>query len=215
MNQKTASKSPKNCLRLNSIQFVKSASCKNEYPVFLKGAHHHLPEIAVVGRSNVGKSSLLCDLFQVKNLAKTSATPGKTQLINFFQIENALACVDLPGYGYAKVGKELKHSWGKNIQEYLETRKELTLIIQLLDIRHPPSSDDLAFFEWARFHNKRLLVVFTKADKLTQAEKIKNTKLILSLLPDQAVEWLSYSTKTHEGRNQLQKIILQVIDGTY
>ncbi len=206
---------PKSGIRFNSIQFVKSANAKKEYPTLYTDSGKPLAEIALVGRSNVGKSSLLNDLFEVKNIAKTSQTPGKTQLINFFKIENALSIVDLPGYGYAKVARTQKEAWGQNIQEYLETRKELSVIIQLLDIRHLPTQDDIAFFEWARFHNKRLLLVFTKTDKVKTSEKLQNTKKILSQLPDNAIEWVYYSAKTHEGRVEMQQILLKVINGTY
>jgi GTP-binding protein len=206
---------PKTGIQFNSIQFVKSASSKKEYPKLNGDSGRPLAEIALVGRSNVGKSSLLNDLFEVKNIAKTSQTPGKTQLINFFKIENALSIVDLPGYGYAKVARTQKEEWGQNIQEYLETRKELTLIIQLLDIRHAPTRDDIAFFEWARFHNKRLLIVFTKTDKVKLSEKLENAKKILSQLPDNAIEWVYYSAKTHEGRVEMQHILLKVMNGTY
>ena len=202
-------------IQWNSIHFVKSSPNSKHYPKLLSDSGKPLPEVAVVGRSNVGKSSLLNDLFELKNLAKTSGTPGKTQLINFFQIDNALAIIDLPGYGYAKVAKHLKENWGENIQEYLEKGKNLNLILHLLDIRHMPTEDDLAFFEWASFYNKKIVIVFTKTDKVKKNEKVQNSKKILSLLPHNSIEWIYYSTKTHEGRIEMRKILSKVIDDAY
>jgi GTP-binding protein len=206
---------PKKAFPWNSIHFVKSAQAREHYPRLIADSGDELPEVAVVGRSNVGKSSLLNDLFELKNLAKTSSTPGKTQLINFFQIDNALTLVDLPGYGYAKVAKDLKEAWGNNIQDYLEKRENLSLIFHLLDIRHMPTPDDIAFFDWAIYHGKKIVLIFTKTDKVKEREKIQNAKKIISILPHNALEYVYYSTKTHEGRFELRKILLKVIDGIY
>ena len=199
----------------NSIHFVTSAQNKEQYPKLKASSGKPLVEVAFVGRSNVGKSSLINDVFEVKNLAKTSSTPGKTQLINFFQIDDTLAVIDLPGYGYAKVPFELKKAWGKNIQDYLEKSRDLSLILHLLDIRHMPTDDDLAFFEWATFHKKKTLIIFTKVDKLKPNEKMKNAKKILSILPHNDIEWVYYSTKTHEGQKEVRAILSKVVNGTY
>ncbi|MDB6081653.1 MAG: engB [Chlamydiia bacterium] len=193
----------------NTASFIKSAELPADYTKICDAHGKVLKEVAVVGRSNVGKSSLLNDLFAIKRLAKVSSTPGKTILINFFRVKDFFAVVDLPGYGYAKVSKELQKEWGKNIQQYLEKRVELSTIIFLLDIRRTPNEDDLLFFEWASFHQKNLILVLTKTDKVKSQEKKKNRDLIFSYLPDKAIPWVYYSIKTHEGQFELRKLLLK------
>ena len=127
--------------------FVKSAVKKNDYPIIRNESGVILPEIAIAGRSNVGKSSLLNHLFLSKNLVKTSSIPGKTQLINFFSIDDTFAFVDLPGYGYAKVPQAIRQDWGPMIQTYLEPRESLKVILFLFDIRREPNEDDYKFME--------------------------------------------------------------------
>ncbi|MES2345291.1 MAG: ribosome biogenesis GTP-binding protein YihA/YsxC [Chlamydiota bacterium] len=153
-------------------RFVKSALLKEDFPSW------HLPEIAFVGRSNVGKSSLINHLLQ-ERLAKTSDTPGKTQLLNFFNIDEKLVFVDLPGYGFAKVPGMVKRDWSAALVTYLSERKNLRLILLLLDIRRLPTPDDQAFFEWAVFHQKPLSLVFTKCDKISLAERQTQTEIYL------------------------------------
>lgn len=171
----------------------------------------NLKEIAFVGRSNVGKSSLLNHFTESKSLAHVSSKPGKTQLINFFDYEEKWTLVDLPGYGYAKVPKHMRNKWGDLIQEYLETRKNLALILHLVDLRHPPTKDDLAFASWASHFNKPFLVVFTKADKLTPSQQKKQLEKNFALMKEAIgatpITSIAYSIKSAKARIALTKAL--------
>src|SRR5829696_345074 len=159
-------------MKITSAEFVKSA---------LAPAHwitDGRPEVAFLGRSNVGKSSLINSLLMRKGLARTSNTPGRTQSINYFLINDSFYFVDLPGYGYAKVSKSMRADWGKMAEEYLSDREELALCIQLVDSRHKPSSLDMQLHEWLIFHEKNHVVVATKSDKLSSNELSKQVRLI-------------------------------------
>ena len=188
--------------------FLTSAAEPSQFP------EHAQPEIAFVGRSNVGKSSLLNHFTQSKKLAHVSTKPGKTQLINFFTFGN-LTLVDLPGYGYANVPKKMRDEWGNLIQEYLKSRKNLALVLLLVDLRHPPTKDDLAFAKWATHFKKPYLIVFTKADKLTpnqqkqQAEK--NFTLLKEAIGGTPVSHVLYSIKKKEARLALTKEIEKIL----
>ena len=179
-------------------EFVASAFNVTSFPKF------SLPEIAIAGKSNVGKSSLINHLLGGR-FAKTSSTPGKTQSINFFKVDEMLSLVDLPGYGYAKVTKAMKADWMENIDTYFENRKKLGLILLLIDIRRLPSDDDLAFIRWLAHHEKNFLVVFTKTDKVKGHEKEANTKKALELLG--TVPYLYYSIKDPKSKLQLAEAI--------
>lgn len=166
------------------------------------------PEVAFAGRSNVGKSSLINSLVNRKALARTSSTPGKTRAINFFNINDLLFLVDLPGYGYAKVSKDEKQKWGKMIENYLNGREQLRLVILLVDIRHEPTGDDKLMFEWMKATGSRLVVVATKADKLTKNQMFKNISMIkksLSLEPEDI--FIPFSSETKQGREELWEAI--------
>lgn len=166
------------------------------------------PEVAFAGRSNVGKSSLINSLVNRKALARTSSTPGKTRAINFFNINDLLFLVDLPGYGYAKVSKDEKQKWGKMIENYLNGREQLRLVILLVDIRHEPTGDDKLMFEWMKATGSRLVVVATKADKLTKNQMFKNISMIkksLSLGPEDI--FIPFSSETKQGREELWEAI--------
>lgn len=163
-----------------------------------------LPEIAFIGRSNVGKSSLINHLLGVKKLAKVSNTPGKTQLLNFFTIDDRLFLVDLPGYGFAKVSKKLQENWSESIEAYLHDRKSLKLLLVLLDLNRLPNTDDFAFIEWALHFKKPILVVFTKIDKLNQKELSAQTKKNLEALkPFGVLPYVHYSIKSGHTRSHL------------
>lgn len=192
----------------NTVRFVKSAVLPSQYPKLYYSAGSSLPEVAVAGRSNVGKSSFINSLFTMKALAKTSATPGKTQLLNFFVIDDFFAFVDLPGYGYAKVSKEIKSTWAEHIEHYLEQRDTLTVCFLLLDIRREVSEDDILFFKWAKFHKKNPILILTKTDKVSANEKKINKERIVSALCDKTVECVYYSSKTHDGREQVRKLLI-------
>ncbi len=144
------------------------------------------PEIAFVGRSNVGKSSLLNKLLNRRHLARISSQPGKTQLINFFHINEQFYLVDLPGYGYAKVSKEVQATWGPMIESYLIERTPLALIVQLIDIRHPPSREDGLMHNWLAHIGRPCLIVATKADKISRGAHEKQRKMIRTALKLQA-----------------------------
>jgi len=149
-----------------------------------------LPEIAMAGRSNVGKSSLINALINRKNLARTSGAPGKTQTLNFYNINDTLYLVDLPGYGYAKSSKTDRARWGGFIEAYLSKRKELAGVIQLVDLRHPPMESDMTMIDWFKHYNFPILIAGTKADKLPRgqwAKQIKQLRLGFSLAEDAPV----------------------------
>ncbi len=168
-----------------------------------------MAEIAIVGRSNVGKSSLINHLTQNKGLARVSTTPGKTQLINFFTVDDAFIFVDLPGYGFAKVPKAIREEWGTLIQDYLQNRKSLSLILLLCDSRHPPTEEDIAFAKWATHFKRPLIVVFTKVDKLSpgmiQSTCEKNFTLLSDAIGVKPIAYFSYSIKNAKGRLALIK----------
>lgn len=190
-------------MKITSAEFIKSA---------FEEAHwvtDGLPEIAFLGRSNVGKSSLINSLLQRKGLARTSNTPGRTQSINFFLINEKLYFADLPGYGYAKVSKAMRADWGKMAEEYLANRQELMLFIQLVDSRHKPSELDLNLHEWLKFHNKNSIVVATKSDKLSTNKLNKSMREIEESLPDSKI--IAYSAQTGKGRESLWREIESAI----
>ena len=148
---------------------------------------NNLTEIAFAGRSNVGKSSLLNLLTNRESLARVSGNPGKTRTINFYKINDSFRIVDLPGYGYAKASKSLTQGWGEMMEKYLENRENLKIVVQLIDIRHEPSKQDLQMYEYLRYYGLDGLVVLTKADKVSRNELNKNTAMIrkaLDLRPD-------------------------------
>ena len=167
------------------------------------------PEIAFLGRSNVGKSSLLNSLLQRKGLARTSNTPGRTQSINYFLINEQFYFVDLPGYGFAKVSKSMRADWGKMAEEYLSDREELALCIQLVDSRHKPSKLDLQLHEWLIFHEKNHVVVATKADKLSASELTKQLRLIEAEMGGSKV--IPYSSQTGKGREAVWSAIASTL----
>ena len=164
-------------IKIKNSDFVISAVKKEQYPIT------GLPEIAFVGRSNVGKSSIINALTNRKKLARVSQTPGKTRLINFFIINgDEFYLVDLPGYGYAKVSKTEKASWGKTIETYLNGRQELKRVVLLVDSRHKPTADDIQMHEWIKFYGYDEVVIATKSDKLSNNELRKSEKVIRETL---------------------------------
>ena len=180
-------------MKILSAEFIKSAFDR------LHWTTDGLPEIAFLGRSNVGKSSLINSLLQRKGLARTSNTPGRTQSINFFLINESFYFVDLPGYGYAKVSKTMRQDWGKMAEDYLASRSELRLFIQLVDARHKPTPLDRSLQEWLFFHQKPSLIVATKADKLSNNQLAKNIREIEETFP--ATQIIAYSSETGKGRD--------------
>lgn len=192
--------------------FVTTALKAKDYPVLKSDSGLELPEVAVAGRSNVGKSSLLNDLFQSKHLVKTSSVPGKTQALNFFRIDDVLAFVDLPGYGYAKVPHEVRKQWGPMVQSYLDKRQPLKLILFLFDIRRLPNDEDRQFLEWAVHYQKAVILVLTKVDKVSANEKKANTAKILKALDFGNLHYVHYSTTKRQGRHELIKMLVEAIE---
>ncbi len=191
--------------------FIKTATRSEEYPIIRDLHGNLLPEIAVVGRSNVGKSTLINHLFQHKGIARTSSQPGKTQALNFFKVGNALSFVDLPGYGYAAVPSSVRRSWGPMVQEYLKTRETLKLILFLLDIRRDPKEEELQLLHWISAAEKAMILVLTKVDKLNQSERIKRTQAVLEALPADNLYHVLYSAPKNVGRPQLIKLICEAL----
>ncbi|MBQ2867771.1 MAG: YihA family ribosome biogenesis GTP-binding protein [Firmicutes bacterium] len=179
---------------------------KNQYP------EDTLPEVAFAGRSNVGKSSLLNTLTNRKNLARVSGTPGKTRTINFFQINDAFRIVDLPGYGYAKLSKSATADWGNMMETYLANRENLRLVIQLVDIRHEPTAQDVQMYQWLQHYGLDGVVVATKADKISRNQLRTQMNLIrktLGMAQDDIVLPVSSLKKT--GYEDLWSVIEQII----
>lgn len=183
---------------IKTSEFITSAVKRNQYPV------DERPEVAFVGRSNVGKSSIINALTNRKKLAKVSQTPGKTRLINFFLINDEMYLVDLPGYGYAKVSKKEKESWGKTIETYLIEREQLKKVVLLVDSRHKPTADDILMHEWIKHFGYKVIVIATKSDKLSNNEIGKSKKLIketLKLGPED--EFYLFSSVKKNGKEEL------------
>jgi GTP-binding protein len=186
-------------LTVNNIALAATAVAKKQYPESDK------PEIAFVGKSNVGKSSLINALANRKKLARVSQTPGKTRTINFYLVENLFYFVDLPGYGYAKASISEIIKWGQIAETYLTQRKQLKEILFLIDIRHPPGSNDMAALEWIRYFGYALNVVLTKADKLNKRELAKN---VLTFKETLGVENpIPFSSLKKTGFNELWDLI--------
>lgn len=190
-------------LVFKTISFVKSCANWTKSPNLKDDQGESLFEIAVAGRSNVGKSSLLNNLFRSKNLVKTSSKPGKTRLLNFFDVDQTAVFCDLPGYGFAKVSEKMRSSWRQMIEPYIEKREELKLVLLLLDIRRNPSEQDLQFFEWVKYQKKPILIVFTKVDKVKKNEKIKQMKKNIEKLDNPETPFVYYSTTKNVGRKEL------------
>lgn len=188
------------------IKLLMTAVKPEQYP------DESLPEIALVGRSNVGKSSLINCLANRKNIARTSSTPGKTATVNFYEIAGKYRIVDLPGYGYAKVSKQEKEKWADMIEGYLSNRQNLAQVIQLVDSRHKPTADDKMMFDWIKSYNYEPLVIATKLDKLKKSQIDGNLTLIyeeLELGDDSVL--IPFSSETRQGRDQVIELIEYVL----
>lgn len=184
-----------------SIQL--SAANKTHYP------QDDLPEVALAGRSNVGKSSFINTLLGRKNLARTSSKPGKTQLLNFFNIDDKLRFVDVPGYGYAKVSKSERAKWGKMIEEYLTSRDNLRVVVSLVDLRHDPSSDDIQMYEFLKYYEIPVIIVATKADKIPRGKWNKHESAIKKKLNfDKNDQFIIFSSETRQGYDEAWDTIL-------
>ena len=197
-------------MKITSAEFVKSAFTEEHWP------RAPLPEVAFLGRSNVGKSSLINSMLGVKGLARTSSTPGRTQSLNFFLIDRRFHFVDLPGYGYARVPREVRETWGEIVTTYLAKRANLVLSIQIVDSRHEPTKLDLQLNEWLAAYAKPYLTVATKSDKLSHNELRKHVARARQVLSAAAGtgkgELITYSAVTGQGRDRLWRAISEAVD---
>ncbi|MCB9639200.1 MAG: YihA family ribosome biogenesis GTP-binding protein [Myxococcales bacterium] len=192
---------PEAFLPFKHVHFVKSAVLPKGYPDAV------LPEVAVAGRSNVGKSSLMNSLFNRKSLVKVSKTPGRTQLINFFEVDHQMGVVDLPGYGFAQVPDAVKRQWQPMIERYLTKREVLVACLFLLDIRRIPSEEDLELWDWLLHFEMDTIPILTKADKLSSQQQQKQVHLIAEALDMPHQGLLVTSAKDHKGRDRLRAMM--------
>jgi GTP-binding protein len=184
-------------LIIKSTEFIKSAAKPSHYPPA------DFPEIAFAGRSNVGKSSLINVLVNRKSLVRTSSTPGRTQLINFFAVNEQFSLVDLPGYGYAKVPLAVKKEWGPMIEAYLSGRSNLAGVVLILDIRRTPVAEDRQMLDWLRAYDIAPVLVVTKCDKVSRNEKARQAAVIARILGVEKGELTFFSTLTREGKDEI------------
>ena len=193
-------------INTHNAEILLSAANKSHYP------QDEIPEIALAGRSNVGKSSFINTLLNRKNLARTSGKPGKTQLLNFFNIDDKLRFVDVPGYGYAKVSKTERAKWGKMIEEYLTSRENLRAVVSLVDFRHEPSTDDVQMYEFLKYYEIPVIVVATKADKIPRGKWNKNESVIKKKLDfDKDDDFIVFSSVNKDGLEAAWDAILEKI----
>ena len=187
---------------------IRSINLETVCGITSKLPENTLPEIAFAGKSNVGKSSLINALINRKSYARTSATPGKSQTINFYNINEELYLVDLPGYGYAKVSEQEKIRWGKLIERYLHESKQLKVVFLLIDIRHEPSANDKMMYEWIVAQGYRPVIIATKLDKIKRSQKDKQIRLVkqgLNVLPGTKV--IPFSAETKQGRDEIWELV--------
>ncbi|WP_407857637.1 ribosome biogenesis GTP-binding protein YihA/YsxC [Enterococcus sp. 22-H-5-01] len=193
-------------MKVNNADIVISAVSPAQYP------ETDLPEIALAGRSNVGKSSFINTLIERKNLARTSGKPGKTQTLNFYLIEDALHFVDVPGYGYAKVSKTERAKWGKMIETYITSRQQLRAVVSLVDVRHDPSKEDIQMYEFLKYYDIPVIVVATKADKIPRGKWNKHTSAIKKKLNfDNNDTFILFSSETKQGKEEAWQAIEEAI----
>lgn len=194
---------------------IKSVELETVCGITSKLPDNELSEIAFAGKSNVGKSSLINALINRKKLARTSSAPGKTQTINFYNINKELYFVDLPGYGYAKVAKEIKEKWGRMIENYLQSSKQLKIIFLLIDIRHDPSMNDKNMYEWILYNGYHPVIIATKADKLKRSQLQKHVKAIKTGLElDSETKIIPFSAETKQGKEEIWELIEQLTELT-
>jgi GTP-binding protein len=192
-------------LIIKSTEFIKSAAKPGHYPPA------DFPEIAFAGRSNVGKSSLINVLVNRKNLVRTSSTPGRTQLINFFAVNGQFSLVDLPGYGYARVPLAVKKEWGPMMETYLSTRPNLRGVVLIFDIRRTPVAQDRQMIDWLRSYDIPPLLVVTKCDKVSRNERARQAAVIADSLGVERGELTFFSTITREGKDEIWTRIERVL----
>lgn len=191
----------------NNVDIIISAVSSKQYP------ESNLPEIALSGRSNVGKSSFINTIVGRKSLARTSSKPGKTVTLNFFNIDDQFIFVDVPGYGYAKQSKKDREKWGKFIEEYITQREPLAAVIQLIDLRHPPTQDDVMMYNFLKYHQLPVLVVCTKMDKIPRSKVDKHIKIIKEMIdfdPNDVI--LPFSSVDKKNMDKVLEVISHIIE---
>ena len=194
-------------INTHNADILLSAANKSHYP------QDDIPEVALAGRSNVGKSSFINTLLNRKNLARTSGKPGKTQLLNFFNVDDKLRLVDVPGYGYARVSKKEREKWGRMIEEYLTSRENLKAVVSLIDFRHEPSADDVQMYEFLKYYEIPVILVATKADKIPRGKWNKHESMIKKKLDfDTSDSFIIFSSVTKEG---LEKSWDEILDHAF
>ena len=193
---------------IKSAEFVTSAVKPSQYPPAV------LPEIAFAGRSNVGKSSLINTLVNRKRLVKTSSTPGRTQLINFFNINEVFSFVDIPGYGYAKVPASVKKKWGPMIETYITTRNTLKGVVLIMDVRRIPGPEEMNMLDWLNHYGVPSVPVLTKSDKLSKTRQQKQLKEIANTLSANKDNFILFSAKSRQGKDEVWGAVKKLILNT-
>ncbi len=189
-------------MKVNQVELVISAVKPAQYP------EGNLPEFARAGRSNVGKSSFINKMIHRKSMARVSSKPGKTQTLNFYKIEDALYFVDVPGYGFAKVSKKERESWGRMIETYLTSREQLKACVLIVDLRHPPSEDDVLMYDFLKHYDIPAVVIATKADKIPKGKWQKHLKVIKEELQfDPSDDIVVFSSETGQGKDEAWSIL--------
>jgi GTP-binding protein len=194
-------------MKVTQAEFIISAVGPKQYPT------DALPEIALAGRSNVGKSSFINKMLNRKSIARTSSKPGKTQTLNFFKVNESFYFVDVPGYGFARVSKTEKEKWGKMIEEYFTSREELKTAIQLIDVRHPPTKDDQAMYSFLKHYGIPVIIIATKVDKISKGQWQKHEKIVretLQMTKEDAL--VLFSSETGQGKDEAWKVIFEKIN---
>ena len=192
-------------MKILDVKLTVSAVRKSQFPEDMK------PEFLLVGRSNVGKSSFINTLINRKNFARTSANPGKTQTLNFYLINDAFYLVDAPGYGYARVNKQLKEKFGLIMEDYLEGRENLKKVFMLIDFRHKPTEDDVMMYKYLKHYNIPVAIICTKLDKITKNAQTKQINLITKTLEVPKEELILFSSVTKAGKQESYSKILEHI----
>ena len=189
-------------MKVTQAEIVISAVQQSQYP------EDNLPEIVLLGRSNVGKSSFINTLIQRKGLARTSSQPGKTQTMNFYKINDAFYFVDMPGYGYAKVSKKEREKWGVMIEEYLQKRENMVLVLLLVDSRHEPTEGDRLMYDWLTYYGLDPVIIATKADKISKVRQKKAVDNIFNTLrPRKRSDVILFSAATKMGKDEAWEVI--------
>ncbi|OYQ67916.1 ribosome biogenesis GTP-binding protein YihA/YsxC [Aerococcus sp. 1KP-2016] len=197
-------------MEVHNVEFLISAVRPEQYPDPI------IPEIALAGRSNVGKSSFINTMINRKKLARTSSKPGKTQQLNYYQIEDLFYFVDVPGYGYARVSKTEKAKWGDMLETYFSTRENLALALLIVDFRHTPTNDDIQMKEFMDYHGVPYFVIATKTDKVKKSQWNKHLSEIYKTLNLESIDQiLPFSAETKDGKDEAWEIIQAVLDGEF